>query len=88
MVAVSDDTRARWSEPELAERDVAADRELIAVPGVIAVSNSGTLVCDVNGRRFGVPFAMIHAQSAVRKPGDRGTLIMQAGLARRLGLVR
>lgn len=72
---------------KLAERDVAADHELVAVPGVVALSSDGTLLCAVRGRRVGIPFATIHAESLVRQPGDRGTLVLQAGVARRLGLV-
>ena len=71
----------------LAFRDPAADRELVAVSQVVAVSEAITLICEVRGRRVGVPLAMIHAASEVRRPGDRGTLIIEAGLARRLNLV-
>lgn len=71
----------------LAFRDPAADRELVGIPHVAAVSDAITLICEVRGRRVGVPLAMIHAASEVRKVGDRGTLIVEAGLARRLKLV-
>jgi hypothetical protein len=52
---------------------------------VLATSDGLDLICEVKGRRFGVPKGSICAASEVRKPGDRGKLVIPRSLARNLG---
>ena len=63
-----------------------AQEEWVSIPGVHAVSDGLVLICDVDGRRFGVPLNRIARHSEVRQVGDRGRLVIPRELAFHLGL--
>jgi hypothetical protein len=60
---------------------------LVQIPNVRAVSRGVSLVCEIKGRRVAVAMNEIQATSAVQKPGDYGTLIINSDAARRIGLM-
>jgi hypothetical protein len=59
----------------------------VQIPNVRAVSRGVSLVCEIKGRRVAVAMNEIESSSAVQKPGDYGTLIINSDAARRIGLV-
>lgn len=63
------------------------DHELIEIENVEALSHDRVLICNVQGVRVAVPGWYIEPGSEVRRPGDRGKLVLSAWLARKLGLV-
>jgi hypothetical protein len=63
------------------------DHDLIEIENVEALSHDRVLICDVQGVRIAVPGWYIEPGSEVRRPGDRGKLVLSAWLARKLGLV-
>ena len=63
------------------------DHDLIEIEDVEALSHDRVLICDVHGVRVAVPGCYIEPGSEVRRPGDRGKLVLSAWLARKLGLV-
>jgi len=63
------------------------DHDLIEIEDVEALSHDRVLICDVHGVRVAVPAWYIEPGSEVRRPGDRGKLVLSAWLARKLGLV-
>jgi len=63
------------------------DHDLIVIENVEALSHDRVLICDVRGVRVAVPGWYIEPGSEVRRPGDRGKLVMSAWLARKLGLI-
>jgi chemotaxis protein histidine kinase CheA len=65
---------------------VARTQQTVQIPNVRAVSRGLSLVCEIRGRRFAVPFNEIEEASRVQKPGDYGTLIIRTEAARRIGL--
>ena len=58
----------------------------LSIEGVHAVSEGLVLICDVDGQRVGVPPTQVAPHSEVRRPGDRGRLIIPRWLAIDLGL--
>ena len=62
------------------------DNELVEIENVEALSQDRGLICTVSGVRVAGPRRYIDPSSEVRRPGDRGKLIMSAWLAHRLGL--
>jgi hypothetical protein len=50
------------------------------------VSHDRGLICTVSGVGVAVPHRYIDPSREVRRPGDRGKLVMSAWLADRLGL--
>ena len=60
--------------------------ERVTVEDVLAVSDGPVLVCEIAGRRVGIPYACIEAGSEVHGAGDRGKLVIPVELARNLGL--
>jgi hypothetical protein len=58
----------------------------VVLDDVVAVSDGLALICEIGGRRFGVPKDSIQPGSQVRNPGDRGRLVITRALARNLGL--
>ena len=64
-----------------------ADNDIVAIPAVRAISDGLALICELpDGRRIGVPKALIDPTSEVRRPGDYGTLFIPIALARDLGI--
>ena len=63
------------------------DHDLIEIEDVEALSHDRVLICDVRGVRVAVPGWYIEPGSEVRRPGDRGKLVLSAWLARKLGLL-
>jgi hypothetical protein len=63
------------------------DHDLIEIENVEALSHNRVLICDIDGARVAVPRWYIEPESEVRRPGDRGKLVLSAWLARKLGLV-
>ena len=63
------------------------DHDLIEIENVEALSHHHVLICDVDGVRVAVPGWYIEPGSEVRRPGDRGKLVLSVWLARKLGLV-
>ena len=60
----------------------------MGIPAVRAISDGLALICELaDGRRVGVPKALIEPTSEVRRPGDYGTLFIPVMLARDLGIV-
>ncbi len=62
------------------------DNDLVEIENVEALSQDRGLICTVSGVRVAVPRRYIDPSSEVRRPGDRGKLVMSAWLADRLGL--
>ena len=60
--------------------------DLVEIENVEALSHERGLICLVRGERVAVPRRSIDPSSEVRRPGDRGKLIMSAWLAHKLGL--
>ncbi|HZR84760.1 MAG TPA: hypothetical protein VFD92_26935 [Candidatus Binatia bacterium] len=58
----------------------------VAIPNVSVVADGLALVCEVDGKRVGVPRTALHPHSEVRKVGDRGSLTIIAWVARDLGI--
>ena len=63
-----------------------ADNELVEIENVEALSHERGLICTVSGVRVAVPRRFIDSSSEVRRPGDRGKLVMCAWQADRLRL--
>lgn len=63
------------------------DHDLIEFENVEALSHCKVLICDVDGVRIDIPGWYIEPGSEVRRPGDRGKLVLSAWLAKKLGLV-
>jgi len=63
------------------------DHDLIEIENVEALSHHHVLICEVDGVRVAVPGWYIEPESEVRRPGDRGKLVLSVWLARKLGLV-
>ncbi len=62
--------------------------EPIHAEAVEALSDSMMgLLCKVGDRRLPIPHRFLLEGSEVRKPGDRGTLVIPAWLAKTLGVV-
>jgi hypothetical protein len=60
----------------------ARQEDFVLVPNVRAISNGLVLFCALDdGRRFGVPSHCIWEGSAVRRPGDHGTLAVLSWFA-------
>lgn len=63
------------------------DATSLAVERVTMIGElAQAIVCDVDGRRTLVPRAALLPGSALRKPGDRGRLVVPRALAYDLGL--
>ena len=62
------------------------DAEQVVVEDVVVVSDGPVLVCETQGRRFGIPPAYIGPGSEVYAAGDRGRLVLPGQVARNLGL--
>jgi hypothetical protein len=61
--------------------------DLVSIPNVRALADGLALVCQLSdGRRVSVPPLGIAPGSAVRKPGDYGTLVLRREYAERLAL--
>ena len=61
----------------------------VTVAHVEAISDGLALICQLpDGRRIGVPPFAIAPASQVRKPGDRGTLLLQRHVAQSVGVTR
>ena len=64
-----------------------ADNDIVGIPAVRAISDGLALICELaDGRRVGVPKALIDPTSEVRRAGDYGTLFIPVALARDLGI--
>jgi hypothetical protein len=50
-------------------------------------ANGHLLLCRTRGRTFGVPPLRILPGTTIARAGDRGTLVLERDMARRLGLV-
>jgi hypothetical protein len=61
--------------------------ELVIIEDVLAVTDGLALICEVNGRRFGVPWARIARCIEVKRPGDRGRLVIPRQVAEALGML-
>ena len=61
--------------------------ELVRIPNVLAIGGGPALICEMKGRRVGVPVAQIAARSQVRSPGDYGDLVIPRWLAVNLDLI-
>lgn len=61
--------------------------DAIVVENVVAVYDGISLMCDVSGRRVGIPYSLILLGSEVRKAGDSGRLVVARRFARDLGLL-
>jgi hypothetical protein len=59
----------------------------VQIPNVRAVSRGISLVCEIKGRRVALAMSDIESTSAVQKPGDYGTLVINSDAARRIGLM-
>jgi hypothetical protein len=59
---------------------------VIELHDVRAISVGLTLICEMGGRRFGVPRQLILAGSQVCSVGDSGTLLVPAWFAEEQGL--
>ena len=64
-----------------------AGAELVSIENALAISDGLALICEVNGRRFGVPLNLISSTSEVKQPGDRGRLVIPERLAFDFGLI-
>ena len=64
-----------------------APETIVTIENARAVSDGLALVCEVDGRRVGIPGAFIQPDSEVRKPGDYGKLRIPRWLATNLGLL-
>jgi hypothetical protein len=64
-----------------------AAAELVSIENVLAISDGLALICEVNGRRCGVPLRLISWTSEVKSPGDRGRLVIPAQLAVDFGFI-
>lgn len=66
----------------------ASERDgFVLVRSVRAVQEGLWLVCEVAGRRIGIPTHAIAAWSDVRQSGDYGVLALQRQVAESMGLV-
>jgi hypothetical protein len=54
---------------------------------VLIVSDGLVLIAEYQGRRFGVPATSIQPGSTIRRPGDRGRLVLAAHHARDAGVI-
>jgi hypothetical protein len=63
------------------------EEEDVVIENVAVVANGLTLIVEVDGWRYGVPQHLIRPGSEVRKPGDRGRLVIPRRLAVDLGFV-
>ena len=64
-----------------------ADSNIVGIPSVRAISDGLALICELpDGRRVGVPKALIEPASEVRQVGDYGMLLIPVVLARDLGI--
>jgi hypothetical protein len=61
-------------------------RDVVTIANVRAISNGLALICEVDGRRFGVPTYEIDPTSEVRRPGDVGMLVVARELVPWLGV--
>ena len=64
-----------------------APESTVTIENVRAVSDGPSLVCEVAGRRVGIPLGFIRAGSEVHRRGDLGKLRIPRWLATNLQLV-
>jgi hypothetical protein len=62
--------------------------DLMSVENVLVMSEGLVLICEINGRRFGVPRGRIARSSQMRNLGDRGRLVVPRELAVDLGMLK
>jgi hypothetical protein len=63
-----------------------ARHDWVFIANVRAVSDGLVLLCEINGRRIGIPTHEIGSGSQVREPGDFGVLVVSREFAQRVGM--
>jgi hypothetical protein len=55
--------------------------ESLTLEDVLFVSNGLVPICEHKGLRFAVPFRMFEPGTTIRRPGERGTLVLARAVA-------
>jgi hypothetical protein len=55
--------------------------ESLTLEDVLFVSNGLVPICEHKGLRFAVPFRMFEPGTIIRRPGERGTLVLARAVA-------
>lgn len=63
--------------------------DIVELESVEAMSETASgLLCSIRGERFPIPLRFVLAESEVRKPGDKGKLVIPGWMLESLGLER
>jgi hypothetical protein len=62
------------------------DAEVVMLVNVLYVSNGLVPIVEYRGVRFGIPFHLMEPGTDIRRPGDRGTIVLKRVVAEWMGL--
>ena len=62
------------------------DTDILTLEDALYVSDGLVPIIEYRGLRFGVPFHLMEPGTDIRKPGDRGTVVLKRVVGEWMGL--